>query len=153
LFEGDFVQLTQFTDYSLRLALYLATHPGRTVTIQEVSSAYGISAHHLKKVTHHLIELGIVSGVRGRGGGVRLAQPPEAINVGQMVRLTEPHSYLVECFDQNTNTCPIDPACGLKGVLVSAQQAFFRVLDAHTLADFLPRAPALIRLWRREKAG
>jgi Rrf2 family nitric oxide-sensitive transcriptional repressor len=146
------VQLTQFTDYSLRLALYLATHPDRTVTIHEVSAAYGISAHHLKKVTQHLIEHGIVAGVRGRGGGLRLAQPPSAINVGHLVRLTEPHFNMVECFDPDTNTCPIDPACGLKGVLLSARQAFFRVLDGHTLADFLPRAPSLIQLWRK-KAG
>jgi Rrf2 family nitric oxide-sensitive transcriptional repressor len=143
------MQLTQFSDYSLRLALYLATHPGQLVTLQEVSEAYGISQHHLVKVTGRLIEHGVVVGVRGRRGGLRLNRAPEAINIGELVRTTEPHFNLVECFDPDTNTCPIDKACGLKRVLRQAQAAFLGELDRHTLAEFLPRAPALIRLWRR----
>ena len=144
------MQLTQFSDYSLRLALYLAAHPDQLVTLQEVSTAYGISQHHLVKVTSRLIEHGIVASVRGRHGGLRLNRPPEAINIGDLVRMTEPHFTLVECFDASTNTCPIDKACGLKSVLRQAQAAFLSELDRHTLADFVPRAPALIRLWRRQ---
>jgi Rrf2 family transcriptional regulator, nitric oxide-sensitive transcriptional repressor len=147
------MQLTQFSDYSLRLVLYLATHDDQVVTLQEVSRAYGVSQHHLVKVTARLVEQGVVASVRGRNGGLRLNRPPEAINIGDLVRATEPHFDLVECFDAERNTCPIDRACGLKGVLREAQEAFFAVLDRHTLADFLPRAPALIRLWRRHSAG
>jgi Rrf2 family nitric oxide-sensitive transcriptional repressor len=147
------MQLTQFSDYSLRLALYLATHDGQLVTLQEVSRAYGISQHHLVKVTARLVETGVVSSVRGRSGGLRLNKRPADINIGELVRSTEPHFDLVECFDAEHNTCPIDRACGLKGVLRDAQDAFFTVLDRHTLADFLPRAPALIRLWKQRTAG
>jgi len=147
------MQLTQFSDYSLRLALYLAAHPHQLVTLQEVSEAYGISQHHLVKVTGRLIEHGVVASVRGRNGGLRLNRAPEAINIGELVRMTEPHFNLVECFDEDTNTCPIDKACGLKAVLRQAQDAFLRELDRHTLAEFAPRAPALIRLWRRHPAA
>ena len=143
------MQLTQFSDYSLRLVLYLAAHEDELVTLQEVSQAYGVSQHHLVKVAARLIEQGIVASVRGRNGGLRLNRTPAAINIGALVRATEPHFTLVECFDAERNTCPIDAACGLKSVLREAQDAFFSVLDRHTLADFLPRAPALIRLWRR----
>ena len=142
------MQLTQFSDYSLRLALYLAAHPDQLVTLQEVSTAYGISQHHLVKVTSRLIEHGIVASVRGRHGGLRLNRAHEAINIGDLVRMTEPHFTLVECFDASTNTCPIDKACGLKSVLRQAQAAILSELDRHTRADFVPRAPALIRLWR-----
>ena len=114
-----------------------------------MSRAYGISQHHLVKVTQRLIENGVIASVRGRRGGLRLKQAPADINVGSLVRVTEPHFDLVECFDRELNTCPIDRACGLKHVLKDAQREFFRVLDAHTVADFLPRAPALIRLWRQ----
>lgn len=143
------MQLTQFSDYSLRLVLYLATHDDQLVTLQEVSRAYGVSQHHLVKVTARLVETGVVASVRGRSGGLRLNRRPSEINIGELVRSTEPHFNLVECFDAVRNTCPIDPACGLKGVLREAQEAFFAALDRHTLADFLPRAPALLRLWRR----
>lgn len=142
------MQLTYFSDYSLRLVLYLAAHPNRLVTLQEVSRAYGVSHHHLTKVVQLLVGQEIVTSVRGRRGGLRLGRPPEKINVGALVRLTEPHLNLVECFDSENNTCPIDGVCGLKGVFREAQHAFLEVLDAHTVADFLPRAPALIRLWK-----
>ena len=142
------MQLTRFSDYSLRVLLYLATHQDRLVSIQEVSRAYGVSHHHLVKVVQRLLEKELIASTRGRGGGLRLNRPPAAINIGALVRATEPHFDLVECFDRATNTCPIDSACGLKGVLRNAQAAFLKVLDDRTLADFLPRAPELIRLWR-----
>lgn len=137
------MHLTKFSDYSLRLLLYLAVHADRPVSIGEISRAYGVSSHILVKVVQDLIADGLVTSVRGRRGGLLLKRAPQDINVGALVRRTEPTMDLVECFDLKTNTCPIEPACGLKGVLKHAQRAFVGVLDNHTLADFLPRAPAL----------
>jgi len=145
------VQLTQFSDYSLRLLLYLAAHPDRLVPIDEVSRAYGVSHHHLVKIVQLLVDRQLVASTRGRGGGLRLNRQPAEINVGALVRITEPHFDLVECFDRTTNTCPIEPACGLKQVLRDARRAFLDVLDGRTLADFLPRAPELIRLWQQPR--
>lgn len=142
------MQLTLFSDYSLRIALYLAMHPERLVRLEEIARAYGISQHHLVKVVQFLVENQVVRSVRGRGGGLALAQTPEQINIGTVVRRAEPHMNLVECFDDATNSCPISPVCGLKGTLLRAQRAFFEVLDQQTLADFVPRASALIPLWR-----
>lgn len=144
------MQLTRFSDYSLRVLLYLAAHDDQVVSVDEVSRAYGISRHHLVKVVQRLVEQDLVASSRGRGGGLRLKRRPADINVGALVRATEPHLNIVECFDRASNTCPIDQACGLKRVLKDAQRAFLDVLDASTLADFVPRAPQLIRLWRRE---
>lgn len=140
------MHLTQFSDYGLRLVLYLACHPGRLVSVDEVGQAYGISRHHLVKVVGALTELGVIESQRGRGGGMRLAMAPEAINVGWLVRRTEPHFKLVECFDLETNTCPIAPACGLKGALHRAQQAFLQVLDGYTLESFRAHRGDLVAL-------
>lgn len=144
------MQLTQFSDYSLRVLLYLTARPERWVPLPEISRAYGVSHNHMAKVAQLLLERGYVESLRGRTGGLRLAKPPGQINVGAVVRATEPHFDLVECFDAKTNTCPIDPVCGLKGALVSAQKAFLQELDRFTLADFLPRAPALVKLWNKK---
>lgn len=143
------MKLTKFSDYSLRLLLYLAAHPGRVVSVGEVSRAYHVSPHIIVKAVQLLVDQGLVVSVRGRQGGLRLNKHPKEINVGAVIRSTEPGWDLVECFDVETNTCPIEPACGLKGVLKRAQDAFLAVLSEHTLADFLPRAPALIKLWSR----
>jgi Rrf2 family nitric oxide-sensitive transcriptional repressor len=141
------VQLTLFSDYALRIALYLASHPERRCSVDEISCAYGISRAHLVKVVQRLTELGIVRGARGRGGGLELARAPEDVNVGALVRATEPSFDIVECFDAKRNTCPISPACGLKGTLLRAQRAFLAVLDEQVLADYLPRREKLVTLW------
>lgn len=143
------MQLTQFSDYSLRLLLYLTAQHERWVPLPEISRAYGVSQNHMAKVAQLLQQQGFIESSRGRAGGLRLAKPPGNINVGDVVRATEPHLNLVECFDAETNTCPIDNACGLKGALIAAQKAFLRELDRFTLADFSPRGPALIKLWNR----
>jgi len=140
------MNLTKFSDYSLRMLLYLALHPGRPVSIAEISRAYNVSPHILVKASQLLINHGLVVSVRGRRGGLRLAKAPADINIGKILRITETNWDLVECFNAATNTCPIDAACGLKGAFKRAQRSFFATLDEHTLADFLPRAPSLIRL-------
>ena len=140
------MHLTQFSDYSLRLAIYLACHPEQVVSVDEISRAFGISRHHLVKVVQTLTDLGVVEAQRGRGGGMRLAMRPSEINVGWLIRRTEPHFDLVECFDPATNTCPIAPACGLKGALHRAQQAFLGVLDEYSLDQFLTRRADLVSL-------
>ncbi len=144
--EGGSVQLTQFSDYGLRLVIYLASHPDRVVSVDEISRAYGISRHHLVKVVQTLTDLGVIKSQRGRGGGMRLAMRPSEINVGWLVRRTEPHFDLVECFDPATNTCPIAPACGLKALLHRAQHAFLRVLDECSLEQILTHRGDLVTL-------
>jgi Rrf2 family nitric oxide-sensitive transcriptional repressor len=140
------VHLTQFSDYSLRLVIYLACHPEQVVSADEVSRAFGISRHHLVKVVQTLTNLGVVEAQRGRGGGMRLAMRPSEINVGWLIRQAEPHFNLLECFDPETNTCPIAPACGLKGLLHRAQQAFLGVLDESNLEQLLTRRSELVSL-------
>jgi len=134
------VQLTLHADYSLRVLLYLAENPERAVSAQEISNAYGISRNHLVRVVQTLHAQGFVRVSAGRNGGARLARPPAEINLGQVVRRTEPNFRIVECFDLVTNTCPIEPVCKLKDVLQEALESFFRVLERHTLAD-LTRMP------------
>jgi len=149
------MQLTLFSDYALRLVLYLAVHEDRVVPIEEVSRAYGISKNHLVKVVALLVEENVVESVRGRSGGLRLARSPRDITIGWLVRRTEPDMDLVECFDPRTNTCPIAPVCGLKHALREAREAFLAALDRSTVAELAaPRKhQPLIALWSRALAN
>jgi Rrf2 family nitric oxide-sensitive transcriptional repressor len=134
------VHLTLHADYSLRVLLFLATRPGRLASTQEMADAYGISKHHLVRVVQTLAGQGFVEVRPGRSGGVTLARAPKDIGVGKVLRAAEPDFTLVECFDRETNTCPIAPACGLKGVLAEAREAFLASLDKYTLADLVRRS-------------
>jgi Rrf2 family nitric oxide-sensitive transcriptional repressor len=140
------MQLTAYTDYALRVLIFLVVHEDRLVTIAEMASAYGISQNHLMKIVHQLGQEGFIETVRGRGGGLKLGTSPECLKLGDIVRRTERHFHVVECFDQPTNRCPISPACGLAGVLAEARDAFLAVLDRYSLADIVQERSALIRL-------
>jgi Rrf2 family transcriptional regulator, nitric oxide-sensitive transcriptional repressor len=142
------MQLNAFTDYALRILVYAAARPDQRCLTADVASAYGISRHHVVKVVNGLQHLGYIETTRGRAGGFRLAQEPEHIRVGDVVRRTE-SGMLVECFDRHTNTCPLSHACGLKGALAEAFGAFLAVLDHYSIADMVARpqwASALLTL-------
>jgi len=142
------MRLTLHTDYALRLLMLLAMEPEVLHTIEEIARRYRISRNHLMKVTQTLAQGGFIEGLRGRGGGLRLGRPAEAIRLGAVVRATEDGFNLVECFDRERNTCVLAPACELRGPLDEALRAFLDVLDRHTLAD-LVRHPGTLRSMRR----
>ena len=120
------MRISMFTDYSLRVMIQAAVrHPNR-VTIEEVSSAYGISRNHLIKVINELGRAGFLVTQRGRSGGFTLARPADRISIADVVKFGESGQPLVECFDAATNACVITPACRLKGMLAEAQRAFYR---------------------------
>jgi Rrf2 family nitric oxide-sensitive transcriptional repressor len=138
------MRLTVYTDYSLRMLIYLAVRQDGLATIGEVAERYGISQHHLTKVAHQLGLAGFITTVRGKGGGLRLARPAAEIRLGDVVRRTEPDMMLVPCFAASSGEpCHIGPACGLPPVLHEARAAFMAVLDRYTLADVVQKRAGL----------
>ena len=133
--QACIVQLTQFTDYSLRALMFLGAHPGRLCTIAQIAEAYGISVNHLMKVVNRLASRGYVETIRGKGGGLRLARAPRLINLGEIVRDMEERFDIVECFNEQHQTCPLLPACVLRSVLSDARRNFLATLDRYTLED------------------
>ncbi|HPR06888.1 MAG TPA: Rrf2 family transcriptional regulator [Denitromonas sp.] len=136
------MQITQYTDYALRVLIYLGACPERRVTIKEIAETFDISRSHVMKIVNQLVTLGFVEGTRGKGGGLRLNRAPAAIGVGEVVRLMEPGFDLVDCFRAEPN-CLLSPSCRLKGALQTALQAFLAALDEVTLADLIVNQPRL----------
>ncbi|QBQ54170.1 RrF2 family transcriptional regulator [Nitrosococcus wardiae] len=131
------MQLTQYTDYSLRVLIYLSLHDEQLATISEIANSYNISRNHLGKVVHNLASLGYIDTTRGKGGGMRLSQAPEKINLGRVVQQTEGRFDMAECFNTTHNTCSISSCCQLKDVFWEARSAFLAVLNRYTLADVI----------------
>lgn len=130
------MHITRYSDYALRVLIYLSADPERLTTIQAIADSYDISKSHLMKVVNQLNQLGYVSAVRGKNGGLRLGQDPAHINIGVLFRETESDMNLVECFS-SANECAIAPVCNLKNILNEARNAFLSTLDNYTLADLI----------------
>jgi Rrf2 family nitric oxide-sensitive transcriptional repressor len=140
------MQLKSYTDYSLRVLIYLGLNPQRLVTIAEVAGVFCISRNHLMKVAQQLSASGYIRSVPGKKGGMTLAHPPEAINLGEVVRRMEGNFNVVECFNVDHNTCCIVPACTLKYILREALNRFLENLDRYTLKDLLKNRGSLVDL-------
>lgn len=146
------MRLTLYTDYSLRVLMYVGVKGG-AATISELAQSYAISRNHLMKIIHRLGQLGYLETARGRGGGLRLARPPSEINIGEVVRRTEDDFALVNCFDAMAAPCAIANACALRAALGEALEAFFAVLDGYTLEDLLGPKRRLARLLGLDRAA
>ncbi|WP_374261641.1 Rrf2 family transcriptional regulator [Zoogloea sp.] len=130
------MHITHHTDYALRVLIFLAANAHRLATIQEISERFEVSRTHLMKVVNQLIRNGFVEGLRGKGGGLRLAQPARSIFLGEVVRKMESDLALVECFTTDSG-CLLTGSCRLKGALAGALEAFLASLDRVSLADML----------------
>ncbi|WP_019960701.1 RrF2 family transcriptional regulator [Woodsholea maritima] len=141
------MRLTRYTDYALRVLIYLAVHDETLHTIQELADIYGVSKNHLMKIVHNLSSANYIDSVRGRTGGIRLAKAPEEINLGILIRHTEDDLAIVECFSAPTNHCVLTPQCHLQSVVSEALSAFLAVFDRYTLADLVANRSCLKSLF------
>lgn len=144
------MQLTQFTDYSLRALIYISLRK-ELCTINDIAKAYRISSNHLVKIIHNLSKLGIIKTIRGKSGGITMAMDPSQINLGELILTLEPNFDVVPCFNQEKANCCIAPACKLKLILYQAKESFLKVLKEYTLADILDNEVELAKLLNIEK--
>ncbi len=138
------MQLTKFTDYALRVLIYLGQHNDKRVTIDDISRHYHISRNHLMKIVHTLSVAGFIHSTRGRSGGLMLGVPANKIFIADVVRETEKNMALVECFDTGS-TCMLESDCVLEHLLHRAHDSFMEVLSVFTLADILERQTLLAK--------
>jgi Rrf2 family transcriptional regulator, nitric oxide-sensitive transcriptional repressor len=138
------MELSQFTDYSLRVLIYVGVRDEQ-VSVKEIAQAYGISQHHLVKVVHQLAKLGFLKTLRGRNGGILLGREPKDIRVGEVVGQVESFG-LVECLSEREGECIIDGSCRLKSTLAEAKRVFLEELDKLTLADLITPRKALLNI-------
>jgi Rrf2 family nitric oxide-sensitive transcriptional repressor len=133
------MQITSFSDYALRVLMFLAVCGDEKVSSREIAERHGLSVEHVAKITQFLSREGFVIATRGRGGGLRLARAPADISIGDVLRRSEAGSGPVECLRGGPVSCVLAPICGLTPIFAEASEAFFKSLDARTLAETVAR--------------
>lgn len=134
LIREDTMRLSLFTDNSLKVLMYVATHSEQRCTRNEIGEYFDLSVEHLRKVIHQLHLLGYLNTFPGRNGGIELATKPENINLGNIIRSTEKQIAMIDCEGQN---CRLLPSCSLNHILLKAQQAFFDELEKYSLESLI----------------
>ena len=131
------MKLNDFTDYTLRVLMFLAVADDEPVSAQTIAERFGVSFHHIAKVAQWLRRGGYVSSTRGRGGGMKLAVPATQIAIGAIVRAAERDVAIVECLKPGPGPikCKLSPACLLEPTIREARDAFYASLDQKSLAD------------------
>ena len=141
------MQLSKFSDYALRVVVHLAASPDRLLSARQIAELHDAKYNHMAKITTWLVTEGYAESLRGRGGGLRLAQDPRDINLGDLVRKLEEDKPLVECLGPDgKGSCRLMPACGLSLALSDAQEAFFACLDQLNLASVIQLSPGMSNL-------
>jgi Rrf2 family transcriptional regulator, nitric oxide-sensitive transcriptional repressor len=128
------MQLSRFTDYALRVLIFVGRQDGRICTMSEIAAYHRISQEHLRKVIHKLAKLGYLDSRRGRGGGIVLGDDPAAMRIGDVILATEKDLAIVDC---DALDCVLSPGCSLKRALDRGSRAFIATLNEVTLADLL----------------
>jgi Rrf2 family nitric oxide-sensitive transcriptional repressor len=132
--------------------MYSAMKGEELSRVKDIAQAFGISHAHLTKCVHQLGQWGYLENVRGRAGGFRLARPAADITVGEIVRRTEDSLELVECFNAETNTCPLMQMCRLNVTFKRALAKFMDELDAVTIAEIVANRSQLWPLLQHDGA-
>jgi Rrf2 family transcriptional regulator, nitric oxide-sensitive transcriptional repressor len=140
------LRLTQYSNFTLRILQFLALRAPEIATVDDVARAHRISKAHLVKAAYDLSQRGYIETLRGRNGGMRLARKAEDITVGEIIRWTEAPLELVECFNPDTSTCPLQGHCHLSRGIQRALRAFLSVLDDLTIADITMNRGTLLGL-------
>ncbi|QXW26334.1 Rrf2 family transcriptional regulator [Acinetobacter johnsonii] len=133
------MQLNKFTDYALRLLMYIAQPKEMPYTIAEIAADLHVSQNHLVKIVHFMGKQNWLITTRGKGGGIRLNPQALTLPLGEIVRILQRETPIVEC---NTPPCVLRSNCGLKGILDQAMEQFYQSLDQYTLADVLNAPPS-----------
>ncbi|HET8610753.1 MAG TPA: Rrf2 family transcriptional regulator [Burkholderiales bacterium] len=128
------MRLTRFTDYALRVLMFVGRQRERTCTMSEIAAYYQISLEHLRKVVHRMAKLGYLNTSRGKGGGIVLARNPATIHIGDVIVAMEEDMNIVDCYAMD---CVLLPGCSLKTALDRGARAFVAAMNEFTLADLL----------------
>lgn len=129
------MRLTTKTNLAARVLMACAFNRGKTLRTSDIAQVSNASLNHLLQVVNGLQAHGFIETLRGRYGGLRLARPPEQVSMGAVFRIFEAGHPFAECFDAETNTCPLSTECRLRGYIARAVEAFYHELDMVTLED------------------
>lgn len=138
------MQLTLYTDYSLRSLVFIALkteNSNELTTISNISTSLNISNNHVVKVIHNLSKNGFITTVRGSKGGIKLSKKSSEINLADVIMNTENMSCLMHC---SHDDCCFHKVCLFQSIMNKAIRSFLNELRKFHLSDLLKERERLL---------
>ncbi len=124
--------------YALRVMVDLAEHRnGHYVPLKEIARRQGISEKYLESIIKLLVRAGLLTGLRGKGGGYRLNREAAQYTVGEILRLTEDSLAPVACLEPGASPCARAAQCPTLGMWQGLDRLIRDYLDTITLDALL----------------
>ena len=122
--------------YALRVLIDMSEHQSEGyVPLKEIAARQEISEKYLESIVKTLVQAGILSGLRGKGGGYRLRISPEQCTVGTVLRLTEGTLAPVACLEENSAPCARMADCRTLSMWQGLNDVITDYLNKYTIAD------------------
>ena len=126
--------------YALRVLTDMAEHQGDAyLPLKEIAARQEISEKYLESIVKDLVRSGILTGLRGKGGGYRLSLPPDQINVYTVLELMEGTLAPVACLEKGHPVCPRMPTCRTLPMWQGLDKVMRDYLGQHSIADLMHR--------------
>ena len=124
--------------YALRVLVDMAEHTSEGyIPLKEIAQRQEISEKYLESIVKELVKRGVVSGVRGKGGGYRLCAPPEQINVGDILNYMEGTLAPVACLEADARPCARAAECRTLEFWRGLDAAIRSYTATYSLADLV----------------
>ena len=137
--------------YALRVMIDLAEHAeGGYVAMKTIAERQGISLKYLEQIVPVLSRSELSNGVHGKGGGYRLGRSPDAISVGEVLRLTEGDLAPVSCLECNARPCERTGICRTLPMWKELYQIINAYFDGISLQKLMKGGDAHIDLSNQE---
>ena len=136
------MKLSTKTRYGARILIELALQADKgAIQVSKIAASQKIPVKYLEQLLRKLKLAGIVKSVRGPKGGHLLAKKPDTISLGQVVRLFEGQTDLVECVS-SPEKCDMAPECLIRNAWYNATRVLYENLDGISIADLInPKNP------------
>lgn len=134
--------ISQTTEYALRAVVWLASHPDRPLTAQQIAESTRVPAGYLAKVLQGLSRAGLLRSQRGLGGGFTLARPPSQLSIWEVVQAVDPIRRIVDCpleLEGHTKLCALHKE--LDDAIAKVEKQFSKCMVSTLITDTADTAP------------
>ena len=124
--------------YALRVLIDMAEHQSDNyVPLKEIAQRQEISEKYLESIVKALVKGGVLTGLRGKGGGYRLSRPPEECTVGSVLRATEGSLAPIACLAEDAPPCTRQAECRTLSMWRGLDRVIQEYLDGFTISDLI----------------